>query len=479
MGSCSNKDIGFFKIILPDTIRDKKLELPRKFVAGYGNELSNPMTLNVCSGAKWPVEIFKCDDGVFLRNGLQDFIEFYSLVFRCVLFFEFDRKQICFNVIIFDDSTVEINYPISLVEESDFEIVSTRKSNGKSPFSVPPRPSEKLNVDYEEGTESEFKAGERIITNYRSLTRTETLDFIRKARAKFRSEKPYFIIVMQTSFVDPEYNSPTIPKTFAGKFLQKDYDNVILKSSDGGSWSVAYSYSSSRGRFQVGWRPFVHDNKIEAGDVCAFELMNGTKIKFKVTIFRDVKPENFCLSLGQKIIRESLTREETVNLIQQVNSHFRSKFPYFILAMQASLVDPVYNLPTIPKVFAVQHLRKDHGDVIFIGPDGRSWPLEYSNSYSHGKERRRFHVGWKEFVLDNPMQAGDVCAFEMIDSVRITFRVTIFRDIKPGNFCSSSSDDEESETEFSPGPSGSFEHERQNIVDLSDSEPEPEITVIE
>ncbi|XP_050209240.1 B3 domain-containing transcription factor VRN1-like isoform X2 [Mercurialis annua] len=467
MNSCSNSP-SFFKIILHDTLRDKKLELPRKFISMYRNELSRQMILNIRNGEKWPVEIFKWDEAVFLRDGLQDFMEFYSLIYGSVLFFEFDRKNICFNVIIFDESTVEIDYPISILEESDIEELSTRKSNGKSPFSVPPRPSEQLNVDHEE--ESEVKAGERIVSSYRSLTRNETLNFIRKTRAKFSSKNPYFILVMQTSYVDPEYNFPSIPKVFAVKFLRKYYEDVIFKGADGRSWSIAYSNSLSRARFHVGWRKFAQDNQIEAGDVCAFEMMNRAKITFKVTIFRDIKPANFCLLLGKRIVpmQRSLTREETKNLIQKANSKLASKFPYFIIAMQPSLVDPVYNIPTIPKVFACKYFRKDHDDVIFNGPDGRSWSLEYINSYSDGKERRRFHVGWKQFVQDNQIKAGDVCAFEMINSARsITFRVTIFRDIKIDSFCPSPGDNNQSKTKFAPGPSKSSEHKRQkNFVDL-------------
>ncbi|XP_050211901.2 B3 domain-containing transcription factor VRN1-like [Mercurialis annua] len=123
----------FFKIILHNAIRDKKLALPRKFISRYGHELPTTIILKVQTGAEWRVELIKCDDSVFLQNGWPEFMEFYSIAFRSVLVFEFDRKYICFNVKIFDLSTVEIDYPTSVFElESDLEIVSEEEVNQDS-----------------------------------------------------------------------------------------------------------------------------------------------------------------------------------------------------------------------------------------------------------------------------------------------------------------------------------------------------------
>ncbi|XP_065871117.1 B3 domain-containing transcription factor VRN1-like isoform X2 [Euphorbia lathyris] len=49
----------FFKIILHDTIREGRLAIPKKFVAIYGNCLSNCINLIVPDGTKWEMELSK------------------------------------------------------------------------------------------------------------------------------------------------------------------------------------------------------------------------------------------------------------------------------------------------------------------------------------------------------------------------------------------------------------------------------------
>ena len=47
--------------------------------------------------------------------------------------------------------------------------------------------------------------------------------------------------------------------------------------------------------FKCGWRTFAKDNNLEVGDVCVFGLSEGTKMSFKVVIFR--VSEEHCLPL--------------------------------------------------------------------------------------------------------------------------------------------------------------------------------------
>lgn len=49
----------------------------------------------------------------------------------------------------------------------------------------------------------------------------------------------------------------------------------------------------------------------------------------------------------------------------------------------------------------------------------------------------RIQLGWKTFVQDNDLVAGDVGIFELIDSVKRHFQVTIFRAAEDKNFGSS------------------------------------------
>ncbi|CAL9026948.1 unnamed protein product [Prunus brigantina] len=65
----------FFKIILDNTSRDRKLRIPEKFVMEYGDGLSNPMYLKLPSEVYYPLtmpqmEETQCADDS--RDGFRD-----------------------------------------------------------------------------------------------------------------------------------------------------------------------------------------------------------------------------------------------------------------------------------------------------------------------------------------------------------------------------------------------------------------------
>lgn len=80
-----------------------------------------------------------------------------------------------------------------------------------------------------------------------------------------------------------------IPAKFVKRYLSKTQGNVILWVSDGKNWTVRYTCQMAagqlKGKFKCGWRAFAQDNNLEVGDVCAFELIKGTQMSFKVVIF--------------------------------------------------------------------------------------------------------------------------------------------------------------------------------------------------
>lgn len=49
----------------------------------------------------------------------------------------------------------------------------------------------------------------------------------------------------------------------------------------------------------LGWNKFSQENYLEVGDVCVFELINRSAIRFNVVIFRHIKDTNSSPSLGQ------------------------------------------------------------------------------------------------------------------------------------------------------------------------------------
>lgn len=66
------------------------------------------------------MELKKWDDEIWLQNGWQEFLEYYSLTHGFFLVFEYTKRNCHFNVIIFDKSASEIDYPINVVTNGDF-----------------------------------------------------------------------------------------------------------------------------------------------------------------------------------------------------------------------------------------------------------------------------------------------------------------------------------------------------------------------
>ncbi|PKA60657.1 B3 domain-containing protein [Apostasia shenzhenica] len=58
----------------------------------------------------------------------------------------------------------------------------------------------------------------------------------------------------------------------------------IALACRGNTWKVKYSGSCLVRRFESGWRRFVEDNNVRAGDGCVFEIMDDQELKFEVQI---------------------------------------------------------------------------------------------------------------------------------------------------------------------------------------------------
>lgn len=52
-------------------------------------------------------------------------------------------------------------------------------------------------------------------------------------------------------------------------------------------------------RLTSGWKAFVKDNNLKVGNVCTFELIDGTKLTFLVHIFRETDSSNCSTSQGR------------------------------------------------------------------------------------------------------------------------------------------------------------------------------------
>ncbi|GMI68098.1 REPRODUCTIVE MERISTEM 39, REDUCED VERNALIZATION RESPONSE 1 [Hibiscus trionum] len=573
----------FFKIILQDTIQNGKLDIPKKFVKNHGKYISSPALLRVPSGEVWKVELTKYDGKLWLENGWLQFSNHYSLDFGHLVVFRYDGNS-NFHVVIFDTSASEIHYPLTSnnnersveipeqnIDESQYDD-STQMRKPQLPCPLPHKMMRSTNATIKTETECNEESGflpqqdghngcparnGDKSTGHKTLRAHVRVDALERASNTFKSENPFFLAVMQPSYVGlgsgKKYRL-CIPLNFVKNHLMKEHCSVILCNSSGKTWSVDFKSrrlgTKLRSYLLAGWGTFVRDNNIKAGDVCAFELINSIEISFKVVIyqgqdanchpsvastdvFHPVKQETSYASPGclepltsnnnslsyeiqeqnidgskdnetikilenispskkreksqlpsprpLKMIRSTnsaikteaectgksgfvaqqlrldgnparqgnkrtsypavhrLRNYEKVEALERAINTFKSENPFFLAAMQPYYVgctpDKKFRL-SIPANFAREHLMKEHCSVTLSDSSGKTWTTTLKQSQRGKKLDARLQSGWKTFVQDNNIQVGDVCAFELINSIEISFRVVIYQG-QHENYCQS------------------------------------------
>ncbi|KDP44968.1 hypothetical protein JCGZ_01468 [Jatropha curcas] len=416
----------FFKVVLDNALRDRKLEIPKEFVRKYGNDLPSSVVLNVPTGAKWKVELFKCDGEIWFRNGWQEFAEYYSLAHSYFIVFEYDQHSNChFNVLILDKSATEIDYPVNY-NGDDEEINNLEKAENGSPhkktkIEKPTTKFEPKRGDAEKPRKR--KKFKKAVLKAQKLAHDEKEVLLQKARMVFYSKNPFFMVAMQSSYVH-KGERLHISSSFAKRHLNEKHGDGTLKVMDGRTWSIRYHVETSRGRPRVlvysGWNKFSRENHLEVGDVCVFELTNPAATTMNVTILRYSKNANSNPSLGNK----KLKHEEETSNCQQFNrwasfQNDSSRYPFFKVVIQpCNLRSPL----NIPMKFVIEHTKQTTEDVI-LQIENRRWPVKLLSYPSQSK----LSAGWISFAKENSIRVGNVCIFELINSESTLFKVSIVR----------------------------------------------------
>ncbi|XP_038723789.1 B3 domain-containing transcription factor VRN1-like isoform X2 [Tripterygium wilfordii] len=140
----------------------------------------------------------------------------------------------------------------------------------------------------------------------------------------------------------------------------------------------------------------------------------------------------------------SLSSKEKAKALERASA-FQSKYPYFVMVMQPAYV-PVRGKCrlAIPTPFSRKHLGAKQGNVTLCVSDERTWSAKYQFYRRRSSPIRALSFisnGWKGFVHDNNLKVGDVCAFELITTRDIKFKVFIFRAVEDPNLQHSQGDE--------------------------------------
>ena len=90
----------------------------------------------------------------------------------------------------------------------------------------------------------------------------------------------------------------------------------------------------------------------------------------------------------------------------------------------------VFILQHLPGKFIMDHIGRKDCYMKLSVPCGRCWIVKCRLRIRNDRPQAKIQIGWNSFARDNKLMIGDVCVFELIDCVKVHFRVTIFRAAK-------------------------------------------------
>ncbi|KAF7113889.1 hypothetical protein RHSIM_RhsimUnG0104300 [Rhododendron simsii] len=372
----------FFKIIHSSAVPHQKLRIPLKFISQYGKNVGNHVFLKVPSGAVWKVELERSNGVVWMCNGWKEFANYYSIGFGHLLVFRYDGN--CnFNVLIFDTSASEIEYPVSASATHGEQNNINGNGNSKIPDSV------------------------------ETLGDTPCAAYNTKRKEIYgRGEIEKLGIQTRQKTRQASYYRANIENDASVKILD---DSLVLDSP-----------VSERERAHTKSGRENNSNKQEFPPTFKSKGLKLPNQKKDVKTEIETEECTGGTSIGERR-HQSQIAVQMLSATANINSRardFKSKKPFFTVRLQPSYVSCNYSM-NVPLEFVKKYLRDNQKSISLRISDGTTWLVRF---YSTGAMNGKRNLGWGPFVRDNNLKVGDICVFELISTgIEPQLDVTIFR----------------------------------------------------
>ncbi|KAL8150508.1 hypothetical protein V2J09_020316, partial [Rumex salicifolius] len=243
-----------------------------------------------------------------------------------------------------------------------------------------------------------------------------------------------------------------LPRDFMEEQGEKLSKNVSLIVPNGAESKMELKRSEDKGFLHKGWLEFAEKYSIESRSILVFKYEGGSRFSVNIfdlssveIIYPVISPNTRHKNAVSKEDSDDISDEQGMNYTSQSRKletgqgnlkarekrvleramAFESPNPHFIVTMKKTYASGYYYL------YIKGHLakslifekRKDRMCLKLKGADEKTWPMEYIMTKSGVK----VHLGWNVFALDNDLQIGDICAFELVNKKVMVFNVTIFR----------------------------------------------------
>ncbi|KAI3452085.1 hypothetical protein Pfo_008750 [Paulownia fortunei] len=367
-------------------VKDNALKrIPAEFRKRYGQNLPNPVFLKVPSGSTLEVELIQSNGETWLQKGWQVFKERYSIGFGHFLVFKYNGNS-QFDVLIFDTTASEIEYPFDANYEADMDY---------------------KRVAYQVPKIEEFLTGNRgkgIAENLEDTDQTEndvSIEALDNPLSGQQNRRKRW------------HSDDTIE--FSG-----DYP---VRKSVKGTLNISSCFKKDS-RSKVSTLSH-HSERIPPIRVKLDESTSGLN-------FRSLKPKlkKECIDgIGRHCsdrvqIQRAVVKETCIayqKAIAFISGH-TSQNPVFISLMQPSYVSNKFSL-NVPLSFAKGNLLCKGANSTILVTNGKKWSVRCMVGEVHAK----LSSGWKDFVQDNALKVGDACIFEVAKRNKLVWNVIIFR----------------------------------------------------
>ncbi|KAM5576347.1 B3 domain-containing protein Os11g0197600-like [Rosa sericea] len=461
----SPSNLSFFASILENSSYTN-FKVPTSYVKKYQEkceeELSKVVHLKLPCGREWEVQVTEHNGHFWFEKGWEEFSKFYSLQSHEWLAFQYEGNS-RFKVNIFDKSKTEIDhYPIKSpnIQENDvndYPPLASRLLPQKKKEATSSGGEKDLSANKDEGGKSSTTQRSRKPTTKVPM-RMHSLATGGKATAlqianEFKYRNPScFLVTMHSSYIKGHMLSLSTEISMNMlTYLGKNSGNVSLRVSEGSTrrlWDVEMKYDIERARFrlQSGWNKFVQGNKLNAGDVCGFKLIDKTGLLFEVDIFRRTE-----VATSSPGIDEDDVDDKDDHGLHDTNDDYAANENTHHSFKKVLPKSCINHCLWLCSRFSQKHLSNKPSNAELHVP-GRTTTWRVGLKYEVGKKRAKFQSGWPKFVRDNNLKIGDECVFVLTDEniysfevVKVAAKSTLQPDIDAAN--DNIKDDEDSKNE--------------------------------
>ncbi|KAL5704455.1 hypothetical protein ACHQM5_022884 [Ranunculus cassubicifolius] len=340
----------------------QKVVIPRKFVTEFKTKLSDVVALRGLNGKSWKVRVTQDGDNFVLGDGWGDFAKDHFLEMYYVLVFRYDELEECFDVLVFDRNGCE------------------KEVDGSSI----------LNADIP-----------RVYLFYRDLIQgLQRLCF---------------------------------PRKFVRMFGEKLPEMILLKGPKNTVWNIGLSKNDNRMFLERGWGEFVRYYTLDESDLLLFRYDEWDECFYVIMFDTTACEKKGCESAQitsnpdapkagsrQKLTynryfcshRRKVTAEEKQHALRSAKA-VKSTKPNFIAVMKPCHVYKRFYL-TLPKNLICNYLsRQPESAFLRVPPSTKTWTV--SILYKEHGQKGGISGGWARFVMDNNLEEGDVCVFEILN----------------------------------------------------------------